>query len=80
MLFTQGISAVKLEECDGADYTGGWFFPDDTRFPSGLAGEERLLLVLWLYGQCSKDLTGWENAGLLYKPLHFYIIFCWHYN
>ena len=43
-------------------------------------GKKRLLLVLWLYGQCSKDLTGWENAGLLYKPLHFYIIFCWHYN
>ena len=33
--------------------------------------KKRLLLVLWLYGQCSKDLTGWENAGLLYKPLHF---------
>ncbi len=41
MLFTQGISAVKLEECDGADFTGGWFFPDDTRFPSGLTGEEK---------------------------------------
>lgn len=39
-LFTQGISAVKLDECDGSDFTGSWFFPDYTSFPSGLTGEE----------------------------------------
>lgn len=39
-LFEQGIDAVKLDECDGADYTGGWFFPDYAKFPSGLGGEE----------------------------------------
>lgn len=31
---------MKLDECDGSDYTGSWFFPDYTRFPSGLTGEE----------------------------------------
>ncbi len=33
-----GVSGYKLDECDGSDNTGGWFFPDDTRFPSGLTG------------------------------------------
>lgn len=35
-----GVSGYKLDECDGSDYTGGWFFPDDTRFPGGLNGAE----------------------------------------
>lgn len=39
-LITEGISAVKLDECDGSDYTGGWFFPDFAQFPSGLTSEE----------------------------------------
>lgn len=39
-LFAQGIGAVKLDECDGSDYTGGWFFPDFSEFPGGLNGEE----------------------------------------
>lgn len=39
-LFMQGVGAVKLDECDGSDYTGGWFFPDYATFPSGLTGEE----------------------------------------
>ena len=39
-LISQGIAAVKLDECDGSDYTGNWFFPDYTKFPSGLCGEE----------------------------------------
>lgn len=39
-LISDGAAAVKLDECDGSDYTGNWFFPDYTRFPSGLTGEE----------------------------------------
>ncbi len=39
-LMNQGIGAVKLDECDGSDYTGGWFFPDFAQFPGGLSGEE----------------------------------------
>lgn len=39
-LIRMGASAVKLDECDGSDYTGHWFFPEYARFPSGLTGEE----------------------------------------
>lgn len=39
-LIEEGMAAVKLDECDGSDYTGGWFFPDYASFPSGLDGEE----------------------------------------
>ena len=39
-LIDQGIAAVKLDECDGSDYTGHWYFPAFARFPSGLTGEE----------------------------------------
>ncbi len=39
-LIRMGAAAGKLDECDGADYTGHWFFPDYARFPSGLGGEE----------------------------------------
>ena len=39
-LIEQGISAVKLDECDGSDYTGGWYFPDYAQFPSGLNAQE----------------------------------------
>ncbi|MGI5894714.1 MAG: TIM-barrel domain-containing protein [Candidatus Merdivicinus sp.] len=39
-LIRSGIAAFKLDECDGADYTGGWYFPDFSIFPSGLDGEE----------------------------------------
>lgn len=35
-----GVAGFKLDECDGADYTGGWFFPDDTKFPSGKTGAQ----------------------------------------
>ncbi|WP_374020587.1 TIM-barrel domain-containing protein [Paenibacillus thiaminolyticus] len=39
-LIDSGVAAVKLDECDGSDYTGGWFFPDFAQFPSGLDGEQ----------------------------------------
>jgi len=35
-----GVSGFKLDECDGSDYTGGWSFPDMSRFPSGVDGEQ----------------------------------------
>jgi alpha-D-xyloside xylohydrolase len=35
-----GVDGYKLDECDGSDFTGGWFFPDDTRFPSGMTGAQ----------------------------------------
>ncbi len=39
-LIEQGVDAVKLDECDGSDYTGDWYFPAFSSFPSGLTGEE----------------------------------------
>ncbi len=35
-----GVSGFKLDECDSSDYTGGWSFPDFSRFPSGVDGEQ----------------------------------------
>jgi len=35
-----GISGFKLDECDNSDYTGGWSFPELSRFQSGLDGEQ----------------------------------------
>ncbi len=35
-----GVAGYKLDECDGSDTTGGWFFPDDARFPSGRTGAQ----------------------------------------
>lgn len=35
-----GVDGYKLDECDGSDFTGGWFFPDDTHFPSGMTGAQ----------------------------------------
>jgi alpha-D-xyloside xylohydrolase len=35
-----GVSGFKIDECDSSDYTGGWSFPDFSRFPSGQDGEQ----------------------------------------
>lgn len=35
-----GISGFKADECDGSDFTGGWSFPMDARFPGGADGEQ----------------------------------------
>lgn len=35
-----GISGFKLDECDNSDFTGGWSFPECSRFSSGLDGEQ----------------------------------------
>lgn len=39
-LIDMGISSFKLDECDNSDYTGGWSFPELSRFPSGIDGEQ----------------------------------------
>ena len=39
----KGITAFKLDECDAADYKDAdaqWSFPDISRFPSGIDGEQ----------------------------------------
>ena len=35
-----GVDGFKLDECDNSDYTGGWSFPEMSRFPSGTDGEQ----------------------------------------
>lgn len=48
-LIDEGITGFKIDECDGSDYTGGWFFPDSTEFPSGIDGERYHNLLGVLY-------------------------------
>lgn len=48
----KNISAFKLDECDAAYYdeaNGEWSFPDITRFPSGMDGEQMRQLFGLLY-------------------------------
>ena len=35
-----GVSGYKLDECDNADFTGNWSFPEVSAFPSGADGEQ----------------------------------------
>ncbi len=39
-LVDRGISGFKLDECDNSDFVGGWSFPELSRFPSGIDGEQ----------------------------------------
>jgi alpha-D-xyloside xylohydrolase len=39
-LIDMGVSGFKLDECDGSDFTGGWSFPNCSRFASGVDGEQ----------------------------------------
>jgi alpha-D-xyloside xylohydrolase len=39
-LIDLGVSGFKLDECDNSDFTGGWSFPEFTKFPSGVDGEQ----------------------------------------
>ena len=56
-----GVDGYKLDECDGSDFTGGWFFPDDTRFPGGMSGAEMHNLFGFLYQQTMHEL--FEEPG-----------------
>jgi alpha-D-xyloside xylohydrolase len=39
-LIDLGVSGFKLDECDNSDFTKGWSFPEFSRFPSGIDGEQ----------------------------------------
>jgi alpha-D-xyloside xylohydrolase len=39
-LIDSGVDGFKMDECDNSDYTGGWSFPELSRFPSGVDGEQ----------------------------------------
>lgn len=54
----KNISAFKLDECDAAYYdeaNAEWSFPDITRFPSGMDGEEMRQLFGLLYQRTILD-------------------------
>lgn len=46
-----GVSGYKLDECDNADFTGNWSWPELASFPSGADGEQ----MHCLFGQRYQD-------------------------
>lgn len=57
-LVDAGVDGVKLDECDGSDFTGSWSFPDCASFPSGLDGEQYHALYGTLYAQTALQALG----------------------
>lgn len=64
-LIDMGISGFKLDECDNSDYTGGWSFPELSRFPSGVDGEQMHNLFGLRY-----QMTIWEQFRKQNKPTY----------
>jgi alpha-D-xyloside xylohydrolase len=56
-----GVSGFKLDECDGSDYTGNWFFPDETLFPSGLTGAQMHNVFGLLYQKSFHQMFNQRN-------------------
>jgi len=56
-----GVSGFKLDECDNSDFTGGWSFPECSRFPSGLDGEQMHSLIGVLYQRAMNTLFTRRN-------------------
>ena len=54
-LIDLGVDGFKLDECDNSDYTGGWSFPELSRFPSGADGEQMHSLFGMRYQQALWD-------------------------
>ena len=64
-LIDMGISGFKLDECDNSDYTGGWSFPELSRFPSGVDGEQMHSLFGLRY-----QATLWEQFRKRRQPTY----------
>ena len=58
-----GVDGFKLDECDNSDYTGGWSFPELSKFPSGADGEQ----MHCLFGQ-GYQKTLWEQYRKRQRP------------
>jgi len=55
-LVSRGVSGFKLDECDNSDFIGSpWSFPEYSRFPSGLDGEQMHSAFGILYQQTMLD-------------------------
>lgn len=62
-LISNGIDAFKLDECDNSDYqTTPWSFPEFSRFPSGMDGEQMHSMLGIKYQQVLAK--GMEKAGV----------------
>lgn len=77
----KGIAGFKLDECDNSDFNpSNWSFPDSTKFPSGLDGEQMHNAVGVLYqelifqafkNQGIRTLSQVRSSGALASPLPF---------
>lgn len=76
-----GITGFKLDECDNSDYNASnWSFPDASRFPSGMDGEQMHNAIGVLYQQMMETMFRRRNirtysqvrsSGALAAPLPF---------
>ena len=67
-----GIDGFKLDECDDSDYKDDWSFPDCSKFPGGMDGEQYHQMFGILYMQTMLKALGGKptlsevrNAGAL---------------
>lgn len=77
----KGILGFKLDECDNSDMNpSSWSFPDVTRFPSGMDGEQMHAAIGGMYQKLIYDVFHAENkrtysqvrsSGALASPLPF---------
>jgi len=69
ILVNKGIMAFKLDECDAADYKDAanqWSFPEISRFPSGIDGEQMHQLFGLLYQKSLLDVFNKQNKRTLF--------------
>ncbi|HXI70042.1 MAG TPA: TIM-barrel domain-containing protein [Verrucomicrobiae bacterium] len=81
VLFSKGVDAVKLDECDyQPESATPWSFPTASKFPSGLDGEQMHSLFGLLYQQtmlepyAKKEIRTWglvRNSHALAAPLPY---------
>ena len=75
-----GTMGFKADECDNSDYTGNWSFPEISRFPGGIDGEQMhnlfglslqqtMMEVLNATGKRTLNLV--RSSGALASPLPF---------
>ncbi len=55
------ISGFKIDECDSSDYTGCWSFPNCSKFPSGMDGEQMHSMLGILYQATMKKVFDSKN-------------------
>jgi alpha-D-xyloside xylohydrolase len=79
-LIDAGVAGFKLDECDNSDFTGGWSFPEFSKFPSGIDGEQMHSVfgmryqeaVLAQYRQRNLETYGLvRSSGALATPYPF---------